>query len=202
MRTKIYYFSGTENSFVVARDIANRIKADLLSVPKVMNAGAIRIDADSIGIVFPSYLAPLAGLPLMVERFVKIIPDMGTLRIFAVCTCGGYECFNALPPLKKLVRTIKSRGGRLSGAFSVRLPMNNLERPHPDTDTEGPGHYNQQEQNKARCCLPPHREGKEHGIQSRERPVRPADGAFIHADAQTGNQSAHREGAGAGGHET
>jgi flavodoxin len=34
---KIYYFSGTGNSFVVAKDIADKVKADLISIPKVMN---------------------------------------------------------------------------------------------------------------------------------------------------------------------
>lgn len=36
MITTIYYFSGTGNSHAAARDIANRINADLISIPKVM----------------------------------------------------------------------------------------------------------------------------------------------------------------------
>lgn len=130
MRIKIYYFSGTGNSLVTAKDIAEKIKADLISIPQAMNTGKIHIDAGSIGIIFPSYLAPLAGVPLIVERFVKKIADIGALHIFAVCTCGGYECVNALPSLKKLRKIIRSCGGRLSDEFSVRLPMNNLEYDH------------------------------------------------------------------------
>src|SRR5690554_8237271 len=91
MRIKIYYFSGTGNSFVVAKDIANKIKADLISIPTVMNMDRIQIDAESIGIIFPSYIAPLVGAPLIIERFVKRIANIESIHIFAVCTCGGYR---------------------------------------------------------------------------------------------------------------
>lgn len=130
MSIKIYYFSGTGNSYVVAREIANRLKADLISIPKVMDIDKIQIDAKSIGIIFPSYLALLSGLPLMIERFVRKIVNIESLDIFAVCTCGGYECVNALPSLKKLKQIIKSCGGRLSAEYSIRLPMNNLDYDH------------------------------------------------------------------------
>ena len=130
MSIKIYYFSGTGNSFVVARDIANKINGDLISIPSVMNPDKIQIDADSMGIIFPSYLAPLSGLPLIVERFVKKIAHIESLHVFAVCTCGGYECANALQPLKKLKRLIRSCGGELAEEYSVRLPMNNMDYEH------------------------------------------------------------------------
>lgn len=130
MSIKIYYFSGTGNSFVVARDIANKLKAELISIPKVVNMERIVIDAESIGIVFPSYLAAISGLPLIVERFVKSISNINEIQIFAVCTCGGYECVNALPPLNRLRKTIKSCGGKLSAEYSIRLPMNNLDYDH------------------------------------------------------------------------
>jgi len=130
MHTRIYYFSGTGNSYIVARDIADRIGAELISIPKAMEADMVHVDSDSMGIVFPSYLAALIGMPLIVERFVKKIDNIGALYIFAVCTCGGYECVNALPSLKKLQRLISSCGGSLSAEYSVRLPMNNLDYDH------------------------------------------------------------------------
>ena len=130
MSIEIYYFSGTGNSFVVAKDIANKTGADLKSIPKAMNADKIHINADNIGIVFPSYLAPLVGVPLIVERFVNKIANLEALHIFAVCTCGGYECVIALPALKKLRTIISLYEGTLSDEFSVRLPMNNLEYDH------------------------------------------------------------------------
>ncbi len=130
MSMAIFYFSGTGNSLVAARAIAGKTKAALISIPEVIKQEKIQIDADTIGIVFPSYLAVLSGLPLIVEQFVKKIANIESRYIFAVCTCGGYECVNALPPLKRLKQIVRTCGGRLSAGFSVRLPMNNLDYGH------------------------------------------------------------------------
>ncbi|MBP7072254.1 MAG: EFR1 family ferrodoxin [Clostridia bacterium] len=127
---KIYYFSGTGNSFAVAKNIAKKVNAELISIPSVIHMDKIQVDAESIGIIFPSYLAPLSGVPLIAERFVRKIANIGSIYIFAVCTCGGYECVNALPSLKRLRHIIRSCGGKLSAEYSVRLPMNNLDYDH------------------------------------------------------------------------
>ena len=102
MPMEIYYFSGTGNSLVVARDIAEKTKTRLISIPTVVDQERIKTDADCIGIVFPSYLAHLYGIPLVVEKFVKKLDGIGGKYIFAVCTCGGYRSVNALPTLKNL----------------------------------------------------------------------------------------------------
>lgn len=130
MKTIIYYFSGTGNSFSVARDIAEKIHGDLVSIPSVMNFDCIDIDADRVGIVFPSYIAPLVGVPLLLERFVKKIRNIESQKIFAVCTCGGYGCVNALPSLVRLQKIVVECNGHEIEKYSVRMPMNNLEYDH------------------------------------------------------------------------
>lgn len=127
---KIYYFSGTGNTFALAREIADRIGAELISIPTLADAASIHVDAESIGIVFPSYLAPLSGLPLIVERFIRKINNIGAHTVFAVCNCGGYESVNALPSLHRVDTIISSCGGKLHAAYSLRLPMNNLDYDH------------------------------------------------------------------------
>jgi ferredoxin/flavodoxin len=128
---EIYYFSGTGNSLSVARDMAIKTKMVLISIPAAIMANPkIKTDADSIGIIFPAYIAPVSGIPLIVEKFVKKLDNIKSKYIFAVCTSGGYEIFNAWPPLRNLNRLIKSMGGKLSAAYTVRLPMNNLEYTH------------------------------------------------------------------------
>ena len=57
MGTEIYYFSGTGNSLVIARNIAEKTKGTIISIPSVMNKESIESDADVIGIVFPIYYA-------------------------------------------------------------------------------------------------------------------------------------------------
>ena len=130
MSNEIYYFSGTGNTLTVAREIAKRINAKLIPITRVMNMDKIYVTAQTIGIVFPSYLAVVYGMPLIIDRFIKKIANIKSLHIFAVCTCGGYESVNALPSLNKLKHSIRSCGGKLSSEYSVRLPMNNLDYDH------------------------------------------------------------------------
>lgn len=130
MQTEVYYFSGTGNSLAVARDIAEKTQGTLISIPVVADQPGTKTGADTIGIVFPAYMAHLYGIPLIVEKFVKRLDYAGSPYIFAVCTCGGYESVNALPALKNLAQLIRSAGGNLTAEFSVRLPMNNLDYDH------------------------------------------------------------------------
>jgi ferredoxin len=128
--TEVYYFSGTGNSFAVAREIANRIGGELLSIPAARRKQRVQTNADRIGIVFPSYLAQLCGVPLIVERFIRCLDRVDGKYIFAVATCGGYESFNALPALKSLSKLAKANGGKIAAVHSVRLPMNTLDYSH------------------------------------------------------------------------
>lgn len=131
MKTEIYYFTGTGNSLSVAKSIAGRLNCDLISIASTIKREIIKTDADKIGIVFPCYLAQRYGIPLIVEQFVRKIEGLKKKYIFAVCTCGGWELVNALPTLKRLNRVVKSAGGRLTGEFTIKLPMNNLKYPTP-----------------------------------------------------------------------
>jgi len=136
----VYYFSGTGNTLAVAREIAKKIHAEPIPLAAAMRAEKLHIDAQTIGVVFPSYLAMVYGMPLIVERFIRKIENIDSLHIFAVCTCGGYTPVNALPSLFRLEQLIRSCGGKLSAAYSVRLPMNNLDYGHIpipiETDSE------------------------------------------------------------------
>jgi len=126
MSVEIYYFSGTGNSLFVAKEMARKLNGRLLSVAAAVRGGRIRPQAESVGIVFPCYLAQLYGIPLIVEKFVQQLEGLDSKYVFAVCTCGGYTAVDSLPTLKRLQKLFKSCGSRLSAGFSIRLPMNNL----------------------------------------------------------------------------
>jgi formate hydrogenlyase subunit 6/NADH:ubiquinone oxidoreductase subunit I len=130
MNTEIYYFTGTGNSLAVARVIAERTEGSLISIPSVIDKQRITTEAISIGIVFPCYLAQLEGIPLIVEKFVNKLDNFDFKYVFAVCTYGGYGPVNALPTLHCLSKLFHSNNAELSGAFSVRLPLNNLDYDH------------------------------------------------------------------------
>ncbi len=124
-KTEIYYFSGTGNSLVVARDIAEKMKGKLISIPSVIDNERITTDADVIGVVFPVYYLGTVNVPLIVRRFVSKLDNMGTKYIFAVCTYGG----GSGSTLTILDEMIKARGGRLAAGFGVQMPQNAFRKP-------------------------------------------------------------------------
>ncbi len=126
----IYYFTGTGNSLVVARKLAKLTGSTIKSIPEAM----FKMQNEEIGsriiLVFPSYLAMIYGIPVIVKDFVESIPDLSLKKIVAVCSCGGYEIVNAVPSIKQLAKIIKNQGGKLFNYYTLRLPMNNLDYNH------------------------------------------------------------------------
>ena len=123
MSTVIYYFSGTGNSLVVARDIAEKTNGTLISIPSLLKEEAIKTEADVIGLVFPVFYATNdCGIPLIVERFVRKLEDLGSKYIFAVCTCG----YMPGTTIENLRKAIASRGGKLAAGFILRMSSKKL----------------------------------------------------------------------------
>lgn len=120
MSTEIYYFSGTGNSFVVARDIAGKTDGKLIPIPSLIDKDRIITDAEVIGIVFPIYNAIFGGIPQIVTRFVEKMDNLDLKYIFVVCTCKGWSRV----AISKLGEIIKTRGGKLSAGFTVPMPDN------------------------------------------------------------------------------
>jgi ferredoxin len=120
---EIYYFSGTGNSLVVARNIAEKTKGTLIAIPSVMDKENIKSDADALGIVFPVYYATNdCGIPLIVGRFARKLENIGSKYIFAVCTYG----YMAGTTIENLRKAIKSHGGELAAGFTVKMSSKKL----------------------------------------------------------------------------
>ncbi|OGN89866.1 MAG: hypothetical protein A2Z74_03885 [Chloroflexi bacterium RBG_13_46_9] len=117
MSTEIYYFSGTGNSLVVARDIAEKVDGKIISIPAVIDKEIIKIDAAMLGIVSPTYCMRMPGI---VERFIGKLTNLQSKYIFAIVTVGG------IPGdiLDRLSETISRVGGNLAAGFVVRMPAN------------------------------------------------------------------------------
>jgi ferredoxin/flavodoxin len=116
----IFYFSGTGNSLVAARDIAEKTNGQLISIPSVIDQEIIETGADVIGIVFPVYHAIYDGLPLIIERFIRKMEKLDGKYIFTVCTCKGWSRL----AISKLAAIIELRGGKLAAGFTVAMPDN------------------------------------------------------------------------------
>jgi flavodoxin len=117
MSTKIYYFSGTGNSLVTARNIAEKTNGKLISIPSVMDKESIKTDADAIGIVFPVYHG---DIPFIIRRFITKMENMDKKYIFGICTYGDSPGLS----IKYLDEMIKSHGGKLAAGFAVNMPYN------------------------------------------------------------------------------
>lgn len=119
MSTEIFYFSGTGNSLVVARDIARKTEGRFIPVTSVIDQEIIPTEADVIGIVFPIYdFKP----PSVIEDFIRKLPDIGSKYLFAVGTFG----FTPLKAIKKLEEVVNACGGTLAAGFVVRMPHSGL----------------------------------------------------------------------------
>ena len=119
MTAEIYYFSGTGNSLIVARDIAEKIDGKLISIPAVMDKESIKIDADMLGIVSPTYCM---RMPRIVERFIGKLTNLQSKYIFAIITIGGV----AGGIIDRFSEALSRRGGSLAACFVVRMPANNI----------------------------------------------------------------------------
>jgi len=120
MMTELYYFSGTGNSLVVARDIARQLKGKLIPLAALMNRERIRTNADVIGIIFPVHNVVNGGVPLIIRSFLAKLEFNAAPYLFAVCTCGA----GSGDALVGVAKIIAAQGGRLAAWFTVKMPFN------------------------------------------------------------------------------
>lgn len=117
MSTILYYFSGTGNSLVVARELAEALgDTKLVSIPQEMREPT-NPKADAVGFVFPVYAW---GPPRIVADFIGARDFSGSAYMFAVCTCGGFPAGT----LELADRMLRAKGNHFSSGFSIVMPGN------------------------------------------------------------------------------
>ena len=118
----IFYFSGTGNSFHVARQIAHDQGEKLVSIAQAMEEKQWRYSLDlheKVGFVFPVYAwRP----PKIVTDFIERVQLERFLNpyLFAVCTCGE----DAGDTMKILRSTLRKRVWHLDSTAAVVMPNN------------------------------------------------------------------------------
>ncbi len=118
MKTKIFVFSSTGNTFKISRDTAMAVgDTEIISIPEAMKSKIDISDCDAIGIATPVYVW---GLPNIVANFLKKLSGIENKYIFAIATYGGWPAATLLQAEK----LIKERGGKLSSGFAVNMPGN------------------------------------------------------------------------------
>lgn len=117
MSAELYYFSGTGNSLVVARDLAAALgDATVIPIPQALAEGR-KPTADCVGIIFPVYMW---GPPLIVSEFARRLDVSPETYIFAVATYGGFPAGT----LGVIDRILRGRSRKLSAGFGVLMPGN------------------------------------------------------------------------------
>jgi len=118
-KVEIYYFSGTGNSLVVARDIARKTNGKLIPIPSVIDKESIETDAYVIGIVFPVFYADFNGIPLIVKRFVEKMHTNKDTYIFTICTHSGKPGRT----IERFDDLLNPQGLKLASGFTVKMSV-------------------------------------------------------------------------------
>lgn len=118
METILYWFSGTGNSLVAARGLAQRLEGPVRLAPMTaaMAAGEAPT-APRVGLVFPVYSF---GPPAIVLDFVGRLSPARQSYLFAVATNGGMPGRT----FAFLRRACARRGLELAASWQVRMPDN------------------------------------------------------------------------------
>ncbi len=87
MKTVIYFFSGTGNTFAVAKRLAAELgEADILQVSVLAENKNIPVKYDYVGFAAPSYYSHVP--PYVIECMTDIIFSEHQ-KVFSIITCGG-----------------------------------------------------------------------------------------------------------------
>ncbi len=122
MSAKIFYFTGTGNSLVAARDIASKLDdTELVSIPTLINETNIKADENIVGLVFPVYIW---GIPKMVVKFVEKLELKPEQYFFAVTTCAGQPGVTLL----QLQKILQNKGRNLDAGFAVKAASNTIQK--------------------------------------------------------------------------
>lgn len=115
----IFYFSSTGNSRHTAKQIAEKIGGEVISITDCLKNGKFEFTAqpdEKIGFICPVYNL---GLPITVIDFIeKLRFKSNGNYIFAVVTFGGFSGGAG----KMLKEKLESKGLSVNSQFSVKMP--------------------------------------------------------------------------------
>lgn len=115
MKHVIFYFSGTGNSYYVAKRIANSSHGKLLHISEALKLS--ELDYERIGFVFPIYdFKP----PEYIEECIQQIEMKQDATIYCVCTYG----VSMSGALQKFERMLAEKNMKLSLGYGVHMPHN------------------------------------------------------------------------------
>lgn len=109
----VFYYSGTGNSYLVARGISQQLDSN--NIYNLLEYKGEYLAYQRIIIVFPVHMY---GIPPVVLAFINKIETNNKVKVYAVCTCGGVPG-EALWQVKKI---LKERQMQLAGGYLMMMP--------------------------------------------------------------------------------
>ena len=113
----VWWFSGTGNSLVVARDLAQILGARLEPMARFLAEGRVQAPRGLAVLVFPVYFG---ALPNLVARFVASLDGAEACKLTAIATYGG----GAGESFDQLNQILALRGSKLNAVYGLHLPQN------------------------------------------------------------------------------
>jgi len=116
---KILYFSGTGNSYYIAKKISDSIEGSKLQdIATLFKEADFHHDVDDeLVFVYPVYAFLL---PLMVEGFFKHLKIKRGAKVYLVSNCAGKN----MPVNSHVKKIIERKKGNVNASYEVQMPSN------------------------------------------------------------------------------
>ena len=114
---KIFCFSGTGNSYSVAKEIGKSFSVEPVLITKFKDQSSVKITDSQIGIITP---VCLNDIPRIVKEFIlRLSFERPSTYVFAVLTSGSGRNKNGF---KNINIALAQHNVKLSLAFDVQMP--------------------------------------------------------------------------------
>lgn len=119
MKSSIYYFSGTGNSYYIAKKVAQEITGSIImSIVDKLNLN-MDDDSDFIGIVYPVYFQ---DTPIIIKNFINKIRPKKEAFIYIIVNANGLPSRS----LKNADKEFKKKNHHLNAAYYLDMPGNSI----------------------------------------------------------------------------
>jgi heterodisulfide reductase subunit A-like polyferredoxin len=126
MKTMLYYFTGTGNSLLIAKNLKEKLQdAILVPMVKALKENKMFCETQNVGFIFPLYFW---GLPKIVEEFINRINLDKVKYIFIILNSGGsLSPDNAANRINKI---LKAKNKKLNASYRLIMPSNYIKEFH------------------------------------------------------------------------
>lgn len=127
MASTVFYFSGTGNSYYIAKGISEGLSGRLVSMASIINDKEITTDTDCIGMVFPTYYGDAPGI---VQEFIPKLKGLSSKYVFVVSNYGGGKGRS----VKTVNELLLKNGGELAASYGIHMPQNAFLKPKENAE--------------------------------------------------------------------